>query len=328
MSQLNRKGVAKLSPDMTASAVACPQVSVIIPAFNAAKTLIRAIDSVHRQNIQALEIIVIDDGSIDGTADVLMNSIQPGEQIQLIRMLKNSGVSAARNAGIQRARGQYLAFLDADDIWLPGKIQKQIGVMEHDPAITLVSCNSRLVSEAGHLLKFGHINRPPVEGAEAWKTLLIYNFLPTPTIMTYRNLVAEIGGFDETLAIAEDLDLWIKLALRGKVAIVNEVLTHYYDSSGSLMKRYSSETKSILAPMLEKHLAAQSHRLTKTEQRQIRGRQAFNIGCDLFFSGAYLRSISAFVKAAHNGSRPVKSLLYIPRAIFMAAFSRLLPGGK
>lgn len=297
------------------------QVSVIIPAFNAAKTLIRAIDSVRRQDIHSMEIIVVDDGSVDGTPEVLINNIQNGEPIQLIKMNKNSGVSAARNAGILRARGKFLAFLDADDIWLPGKIQKQIAVMEKDPDITLVSCNSRLVSEDGHQLKVGHINRPPAEGIDAWKTLLIYNFLPTPTILTFRRLVKEVGGFDESLAIAEDLDLWIKLAVRGKVAIINEVLTHYYDSNGSLMKRYSGETKTILAPMLEKHLVAQGGKLTKLEQRQIRGRQAFNIGCDLFFSGAHLRSISAFLKASFYGSRPIKSISYIPRALFMKMIS-------
>lgn len=333
MSQLNsnglaNKGVAKLSPDMTASAVTCPKVSVIIPAFNAAKTLIRAIDSVRRQNIHALEIIVIDDGSIDDTAEVLKNSIQAGEQIRLIRMHKNSGVSAARNAGIQRARGKYLAFLDADDIWLPGKIQKQIGLMEQDPTITLISCNSRLVSESGLELKVGHINRPPVDGIDAWKTLLIYNFLPTPTILTYRSLVEEIGGFDESLMVGEDLDLWIKLAAIGKVTVINEVLTHYYDSAGSLMKRHSSETNSIVAPMLEKHITAQKSRLSKLEQRIIRGRQAFNIGCDLYFSGAYIQSMSAFYRAIIHGEKPMKSLLYMPRALLMGLISRYKKAGN
>lgn len=297
------------------------QVSVIIPAFNAAKTISRAIDSVRCQNSQLLEVIIIDDGSDDDTIDVVMNSIQPEEQIRLVKMNSNSGVSAARNAGIRLAQGKFLAFLDADDIWLPGKIEKQIAVMQMDSAITLVSCNSRLVSESGLELKVGHINRPPVEGINAWKTLLIYNFLPTPTVLTYRHLVGEIGGFDESLAVGEDLDLWIKLAVRGKVAVVNEVLTHYYDSAGSLMKRYSGDTNRIVAPMLEKHITSQRNKLTALERRQIRGRQAFNIGCDLFFSGAYLSSIKAFVKASIYGSRPVKSISYIPRALFMAFFS-------
>ena len=297
-------------------------VTVIIPAFNAENTIIRAIDSVRIQQIQPLEVIIIDDGSTDSTIDVVIKNICEGEQIHLVKMRNNCGVSAARNAGIRQAKGKFIAFLDADDIWLPGKIQKQIGVIEQDPTITLISCNSRLVSESGMELKVGHINRPPVEGIEAWKTLLIYNFLPTPTILTYRSLVEEIGGFDESLMVGEDLDLWIKLAAIGKVSVINEVLTHYYDSAGSLMKRHSSETNSIVAPMLEKHISAQKSRLSKFEQRVIRGRQAFNMGCDLYFSGAYLQSINAFYRAIIHGEKPMKSLLYIPRALLMGLISR------
>lgn len=303
-------------------------VSVIIPAFNAAGTIIRAIDSVRAQGIAALEIIVVDDGSSDGTAEVVGKNIRPGEQIRLQRMPKNSGVSAARNMGISLARGTFLAFLDADDIWLPDKLRKQIDAMEQDCAITLVSCNSRLLSETGVPLKEGHTNRPPVEGDDAWKTLLIYNFIPTPTVLTRCNLVRELGGFDESLAVGEDLDLWIKLALRGKVVVLRDILTNYYDSAGSLMKRHGDRTLDIVVPMLERHIAAQRTRLSTREVRHIRGVQSFQIGCNLFFSGVYLRSIPAFIKAAYYGSRPFKSLSYLPRALVMALIDRLIPESR
>lgn len=299
-------------------------VSVIIPAFNAAGTILRAIDSVRAQEIAALEIIVVDDGSSDGTAEVVDKNIRPGERIKLQRMPKNSGVSAARNTGIRLARGTFLAFLDADDIWLPGKLQKQIDAMEQDHAITLVSCNSRLLSQAGVPLKEGHMNRPPVEGDDAWKTLLVYNFIPTPTVLARCSLVRELGGFDESLAVGEDLDLWIRLALRGKVVVLRDILTNYYDSAGSLMKRHRDRTLDIVVPMLERHLVAQRARLSIREIRHIRGVQSFQIGCNLFFSGVYLRSIPAFFKAAYYGSRPLKSLSYIPRAIAMALLDRLI----
>ena len=293
------------------------QVSVIIPAFNAADTIVRAIDSVRSQTARSLEIIIIDDGSTDTTIEVATANIRVGENIQLIKMPKNSGVSAARNAGISIAKGKFLAFLDADDIWLPQKLSKQIEVMEKDPTITLVSCNSQLISEAGVPMKEGHINRPPVEGFDAWKTLLIYNFIPTPTVLTYTFLVKEMGGFDEALAVGEDLDLWIKLGLRGKVIVLKEILINYYDRAGSLMKRHGGQSGVIVVPMLEKHIAEQSQKLTKAEIRHIRGFQSFQMGCNLFFSGSYLASIPIFFKASLYGSRPIKSLLYIPRAIFM-----------
>jgi glycosyltransferase involved in cell wall biosynthesis len=292
-------------------------LSVIIPAFNATKTIIRAMDSVRSQDLLSFEIIIIDDGSVDDTVRLVQNNIQPGEQIHLIEMKENSGVSAARNAGIRAAKGKLLAFLDADDVWLPEKIARQIEAMGEDPAITLISCGSSLVSESGVPLKEGHQKRVAVEGFHAWKTLLKYNFIPTPTVLTYRRLVQELGGFDESLSVGEDLDLWIKLARRGKVKVLKNLLVHYYDTPGSLMKRHCDNSRTIVASMLERHLTEERKNLSDSEIRHIRGYQSFHFGCDVFFSGNYFSSIPSFLKSSFYGVRPVKSLTYIPRAFCM-----------
>ncbi|MES2152624.1 MAG: glycosyltransferase [Pseudomonadota bacterium] len=298
---------------------AAPQidVSVIIPAYNAAQTIVRALDSVRIQQGVSIEIIVIDDASADETVAVVTAATRPGESIRMIRMPVNRGVSAARNAGIQMAQGRFLAFLDADDIWLPGKLRQQVTRMDGDPTLTLISCNSKMVSADGVVLKVGHLNRRPVEGLDAWKTLLVYNFLPTPTVLTRTELVKQIGGFDETLAVGEDLDLWIKLGLRGRIAVLSDTLINYYDMAGSLMKRHRGQTQRIVLPMLERHLIDQRDRLTGRELRRIRGGQAFEMACDLFFSGNYRACVPIFIKAAGCGTRPVKSLLYVPRALLM-----------
>jgi GT2 family glycosyltransferase len=293
------------------------QVSVIIPAFNAGATIARAIASVRAQRGVGVEIIVIDDRSSDNTVERVREAVLPGEHIYLLSLPSNSGASAARNAGIRIARGKYLAFLDADDVWLPEKLRKQMEAIIADPSITLVSCNSQMTSTEGLALKEGHLNRPPRQGPQAWKTLLEYNFLPTPTILTSTALVRELGGFDETLAVGEDLDLWIKLALRGKVAVLPEILINYYDMNNSLMKRHARNTRAIVVPMLEKHIDAQCAQFSSGEIRALRGSQSFRMACDLFFSGSYLASIPLFAKSALCGMRPVKSLSYVPRALFM-----------
>jgi glycosyltransferase involved in cell wall biosynthesis len=295
------------------------QVSVIIPAFNAAATIGRALASVRAQEGVGIEVIVIDDASLDGTADAVRAAIRPGENITLLQMPVNSGVSAARNAGIRLARAPYLAFLDADDVWLPSKLKRQVAAIAADPAVTLVSCNSQQASADGRPLKEGHVNRPPIQGPEAWKTLLVYNFLPTPTVLTRTALVRELGGFDETLAVGEDLDLWIKLAVRGKVAVLPEVLINYYDLNNSLMKRHGRQTGDIVEPMLERHIREQGARLSEAEIRQMRGTRSFQMACDLFFSGIYRPSIALFLQAARCGIRPLKSLSYLPRALLMEA---------
>jgi len=300
-------------------------VSVIIPAFNAADTLARSVASVLLQQVASLEIIIIDDGSTDKTFSHACEMAESNPAIRVVRLICNGGVSAARNAGIHAARGQFLAFLDADDVWLEGKLHKQLAEIQRDPTITLVSCNSIFVTESGEFLKEGHVNRPPVEGDQSWKTLLVYNFLPTPTVLTYRHLVLELGGFDEQLPVGEDLDLWIRLALLGKVCVLKEILIKYFDSNGSLMKRYYAQSPMIVLPMLEKHLLQQKDKLSVSEIRQIRGQQSFQTGCNLFFAGEFLACIPAFIKAVFKGARPVKSLTYIPRALMMAVFSRLIP---
>lgn len=292
-------------------------VSVIIPAYNAAATLGRAIESVRNQQDVNIEIIIVDDGSKDDTVAVARAAIRSGEQITIYEMPCNSGVSAARNAGIARARGEFLAFLDADDVWLPEKLKHQLAVIERDPKVILVSCNSRMLAADGVPIKEGHVNRPPVNGIDAWKTLLIYNFLPTPTVLTRTSLVREIGGFDEKLVVGEDLDLWIRLGVRGKIAVLPEILIFYYNLSNSLMKRHNWHAATIVEPMLERHIEEQRARLSISEIREMRGARSFKIGCDIFFAGGYFVSIALFAKAAWYGHRPLKSLFYLPRALLM-----------
>jgi glycosyltransferase involved in cell wall biosynthesis len=321
------KNMEELSEKIIGRALSSPPqqitVSVIIPAYNAASTIERALDSVRAQTGVGAEVLVIDDASADHTIEVVKNAIRPDENIRLIRMPKNGGASAARNAGIREARGRYLAFLDADDIWLPNKLLKQVAAIEADPDITLVTCNSQMTSATGVPLKEGHVNRPPVSGQDAWKTLLVYNFLPTPTILTRTDMVRELGGFDEDLAVGEDLDLWIKLAVRGKVAVLPEILINYYDMNNSLMKRHSAQTGDIVVPMLERHIREQNGKLTRGEVRAMRGSRSFRMGCDLFFSNRFMPSIPLFLQAAACGIRPVKSLSYLPRALLMESAALL-----
>ena len=307
------------TPACTAPDSGAIDVSVIIPAFNAAATVERALDSVRAQRGVVMEVIVINDGSSDNTAAVVAAAIVPGERMVLLNMPKNSGVSAARNAGLRVAQGKYVAFLDADDIWLPGKLRKQVDAIQADPAITLVSCNSQMTAPDGRPLKEGHVNRPPVAGADAWKTLLIYNFIPTPTVLSYTKLVQELGGFDENLKVGEDLDLWIKLGARGKIVALPEILINYYDFANSLMKRHGEQTGDIVVPMIEKHLREQGERLSSAETRHIRGQRAFETACDMFFSGGYRACMPLFLKSAQLGNRPLKSLSYLPRALLLEA---------
>lgn len=200
-----------------------PLVSVVIPAFNAAAHLGDALDSVLAQTgAFQLEVIVIDDGSTDGTARVA----QARAGVRLLRSGANRGPSAARNAGISAAGGEFVAFLDADDCWPPGALATRIGALQQHPDAALVFGDCRQFDERGPhartLFEAGGL------GAAAWgpggtvpgayHRLLDENFITTGSVVARRAELLAAGGFAEDLRLVEDLDLWLRLARQHAVA--------------------------------------------------------------------------------------------------------------
>ena len=289
-------------------------VSVIIPAFNAAATLNRAIQSALIQKF-VLEILIIDDCSTDKTVAVAgkMVNLYPNK-VKIFRHVRNKGVSATRNTGIINAIGEFIAFLDADDVWLEGKIQKQLNEIVGKSEVKLVTCGAYQVNVRGEILKRSHENRKPVEGREAWRTLLCYNFIPTPTVLARRKDILESGCFSELLPVAEDLDLWIRLAMKGIVAVVPDVLVYYYDYEGSLMKTGGLNAEPLIMNMIESHINSGKTRLDDDEIYRIRGIRYFNFGIDRYFTGQPYQSIQFFNLSTCNNFNILKSNLFILRA--------------
>jgi glycosyltransferase involved in cell wall biosynthesis len=190
-------------------------VSVIIPSYNYARYLGEAIDSALGQTLPPLEVIVVDDGSTDDTPDVLAKY---GDRIRVLRQ-KNAGVAVARNSGIAAARGEYVAFLDADDVWLPRKLELQMA--RFDGSIGLVHCG----------VEFGSaIQLPRVEGDVADALLLLEPDVihaPGSTVVVPKRVAEEVGGFDPSLPASEDWDFIYRVATRTRVAAVPEPLVHY-----------------------------------------------------------------------------------------------------
>jgi len=204
-----------------------PLVSVIIPAFNCASFIRDALRSVSEQSYPSVELLVIDDGSTDETPYIVQS--QPG-----VRYLRqdNRGPSAARNAGIAAARGDYIAFLDADDLWMPDKLARQVSLLQQYPDAAFAFADMRLVSQQNHTESsmfekyflnekfFGH----PCRVIDAAVKLVWSNFIPTSTVLTRKHPVEEAGGFDEAFRKCEDWDLWLRLALRAPIVYSPELL--------------------------------------------------------------------------------------------------------
>ena len=213
-----------------------PKVSVIIPAYNAAAFVGETLGSVFAQTFTDYEVIVINDGSPD--TEAFERAIAPyRERINYIKQ-ENRGASAARNAGLNAARGELVAFLDADDTWLTNYLQEQIDFMhEHQPDLicgdAIVFSDSRtddqsymdvLMNGADH---FGEVT---FEGLISGSQSLI-----TSAVVARRQKVIEAGSFDENLRNAQDFDLWIRMALRGaRMGYQRKVLARYRYREGSL----------------------------------------------------------------------------------------------
>jgi len=229
-----------------------PKVDVIIPAYNAEKYLADALDSVLAQSFEDWRIVLVDDGSTDATAAVVAPYIERlGSRLEFIRQ-PNKGVSAARNTAIRSSSGEFLALLDADDIWLPNRLLESIKSFEGRPKIGLTyGFNTRIRPDGSVIDVF---DRRQKHG-EGWIAPYLYKRLvdlPSPTITIRRRCLEEVGVFDETLRVTEDRDLWLRIAARYQVALVPKVLALYRTSPDSATTDPDRMLRSQLQ-FIEKH---------------------------------------------------------------------------
>ena len=203
-----------------------PKVSVIIPTHNRAEFLRCAIESALRQTFTDLEIIVSDDKSADHTQEVVKGF--KDKRIKYIFNNENNGPSATRNKGILASEGEYIAFLDDDDEWLPDKLQRQVEILDKDqPNICGVYSNRLFIERTTGKI----ISDNP--GAEILKGNLLYqlavkNPISTPTVVVRKSCLDEVGLFDETISYMEDRDLWIRLSMHWDFEYISEPLVKIY----------------------------------------------------------------------------------------------------
>jgi glycosyltransferase involved in cell wall biosynthesis len=283
-------------------------VSVIIPCFNGARTIRRALDSVRHQDYPAIEIIVVDDASTDETQEVLAQLAQP--DLRVIRLPQNRGAAAARNAGIELARGDFIAFLDADDEWLPPKLSAQIAVIASRPEMSLIASQARFVTVDGVEEDSVYLNSVPARGPEAWRVLLAYNYIATPTVVARRATLQEIGGFNPALIIGEDQDLWIRLSLVGEVGFIDRSLTIVHEQRNSLSRRTMLLTLEVMLPLVRHHYEAQKHRLTDREARTILGHRYEKLG-RITYLHFPTRGVPLLLKTVWFRHHPWENLIYI-----------------
>jgi len=192
-----------------------PRVSVIVPAHNAEQTIVETICSVQAQTFSDFELIVIDDGSTDRTRERLEAA---GDSRLRILSYENAGACSARNRGIARATGEYLAFLDADDRWTPDKLQHQVAALQARAAAGVAYSWTRFVDQNGRDL---YEQRPLFFEGDVYRELLVANFTCSGSnVLVRRQAIEATGGFDVSLKVSQDWEFCVRLAARWPFVVV------------------------------------------------------------------------------------------------------------
>jgi len=226
-----------------------PLISVIIPLYNQEKYIGEAVASVLRQTYRNIELIVVDDGSTDSSAEIVRSVNDP--RIRYFYR-SNSGLPAiARNEGVKLARGEWIAFLDHDDVWLPNKLDMQLRALEREPKAKLVAGNMSYFDASSDKRMINYHQK----SYNIFKDMLGGNRLPGSTVMVDKKVFDEMGGFREErdLKAIEDYDLWLRISRKYKIICLDRILARYrvYDNStsGSRLKQLE-----VLENYLNKYL--------------------------------------------------------------------------
>lgn len=229
-----------------------PAVTAIIPTHNRAQLLVEAVGSALQQTRPPDEIIVVDDGSTDDTEQVVARY---GGKLRYVRQ-KNSGPASARNHGMRLASGDFIAFLDSDDLWVPDRLERQFAALESCPELDFIF---------GLEAKFTAGRQSDgceIKSRDVWKSLnsadgvvpkpvellLEENFIPTSSVLFRKQCLASVGFIDETLQQAEDYDFWLRFAVQGcRFGFVNSVLCRRRQHAGNLVNQWVNRTSATAA---------------------------------------------------------------------------------
>jgi glycosyltransferase involved in cell wall biosynthesis len=298
----------------TAYELSRPEVSVVIPAYNAESYVGSALDSVFAQTFRDFEVLVVDDGSIDGTAKVVS---EYGATVRYIRQA-NAGVSQARNQGIEASAGRYVAFLDADDTWFPEKLDRQLAHLSRSPqhkacysALAVVTADMRPIK----------LSRSKRSGSLLEDLILRGNVIGSgSTVLCERSLFAAVGGFDPALSQCADWDMWIRLATRTDFLYVDEPLVTYRQHASS-MSRNAPLYEHDVRLLLDKAFAMPLSTPVRARRSEGWGRAYMVLAGTYFHAGLYSDFLRCVVRAAWFNPRQTAYLVRYPLRWFARARS-------
>jgi glycosyltransferase involved in cell wall biosynthesis len=248
-----------------------PLVSVIIPTYNRASLLREALDSVSRQTFRDFEVIVIDDGSTEPIADELAgHAVKP-----VIIRQPHQGPAAARNRGIAEATGDLIAFLDSDDLWLPEKLERFVSALQADRGTRIFYGPMKPISENGKEVPG---RTKPCHTGRITEALFGSSFVHVPTVVCHKSVLLSAGGFDPSLPVCEDYDLWLRVSLDEPFGLIEEPLALRRLHPGRLSKSCMSRNLAVKAQVLRRfYWSERARRIMNDEAALARLARVFHV---------------------------------------------------
>ena len=210
------------------------KVSVIVPTYNRAHLVTETIDSILAQTFKDFELIVVDNESSDNTEEVIKSYTD--RRIRYFRHQNNGLVAVNRNYGISKANGEYIAFCDDDDLWMPEKLERQVKLLDPNKELGLVYSDSYIMDENGNLERDTLLSSSRLFRGNVFDKLFQMNCIPMLTVMIRREVLSRVGGFDPKYIIAQDYDLWLRIADHYPIDFTKEPLAKYRIHSGSVSR--------------------------------------------------------------------------------------------
>ncbi len=269
-----------------------PRISVILPVFNAAATLPRALASIRDQTVRDWEMIAIDDGSEDDSREILERFAEDESRLKVRCLARHRGVVAAHEAGLREAGGELIARMDSDDWSAPRRFERQLAMLDADPALGVVSCRVRLLDALGEGMR-RYVDW--ANGLLAPEAIAAQRFIESPVIhpsaMIRREWIERIGGY-RNAGWPEDYDLWLRLLEAGcRMAKVDDILFHWQDGPARLTRRHPDYAEGAVWRMKARHLS----RIPQLGER----------GAVLCGAGPIGRRLTGFLQAEGVGVRAI-----------------------
>jgi glycosyltransferase involved in cell wall biosynthesis len=296
------------------------QLAIIVPCYNVDRYLQRALDSAFAQTWTNFHICAVDDGSSDRTVQILKSNASRCSFVSQPR----AGAAAARNRAIQMSDSPFVAFLDADDEWLPTKLERQVALLKQNPTLGLACSRSSVRDESGTERYAGSALPGIPNSGKLFEFLVRDCFVFTPTVVVRRSCLEEVGLFNESLVVSEDFNLWLRIAARWRICFLPEVLAITHKRPGSLSATIAPEKRLQYGVASLEDVQSRCPELTPTEARALRkalAQRVYFLGAYLLSTGAAQRSRSQFLGAlklrpTHRRAMAKFLLSFLPTGIF------------